>query len=623
MMLPDTASSPVTGRQRRRRWFIGATCIAVLVWMLTPYLLQTVVEQHLSKRLATPVEVGEVELVLLTPGVVVRDTAFSLDEHATVELPEVAVEWSWRSMLRAAPSVAVRGPRVRIHVVPGARTRRSSRSSSDALTRFGSLRVVGGSLHASLETEARRIDFEISDIAAELRNTAQRASEQTTHFELSGRIGDSGHLEARGSTAPVQPEENWSVDFHIDDVDMVPLNPLWNALVEMDASAGALSLRGEVSHSRGRLRGRIEPNFTNLRLLGEGEKARHPMGEALFSEMLSGASNAMTFDRPSTAGRGDLLMDLLATDWETVIEGVIRRGYQRQLDTLDGYVSRIGAVEVAFHRGHLVLHDVSIARDTGLVPTPFIAVKALEVTFDETVREPGTESFKHVVLREPVLTFVAHEKESRSQMRFDPVWPEKVSSLPFQTKELRVENGTIRFVEQRGTEVNEIAIEEVTLVGRRMARVLSAPGQREASIEASGLALGATPVATTVRYEPASVQGNSHFELTVGALPLTKLNPLARTHAEFDSSSGTVALDAVFDVRGGRVAAAVELAVDHVQIIGKDERHIEHPLREFMLERRIRDLDGKRLEVEFSRDFESGLLMQVAMKLLGEVMRGS
>lgn len=607
-------------RERRRRWLLGALGFLLLAWVLLPPVLEVFIERRLSGRLGTHVEVGDVDLDLFGPGIVVRETALSLDARTDLELPEVSIAWSWRSLLDERPHIEVLGPRAQIHIVPSEQPHRPSRPDSGPLSRLASLRVVGGTVHVILETESRPVELEVSDIAAELENTAPHALEQTTRFELSGRIGERGRLEARGSMAPVHPEANWSVDFRVDDVDVVPLNPLWNAMIEMDASKGEVSLLGEVSQSRGRFRGRIEPRFSNIRLLGEGENARHPMGEALFSEMLSGASNAMTFDRPSNEERRVGLDDLIATDWEAVIEGVIRRGYQRQLETLTGYVSRIGGVEVAFARGRLVLHDVSILRDTGLVPTPFIEVKALEVVFDETVPEPGTESFKHVVLHEPVLTFVAHEENERSQMRFDPQWPQKVSSLPFQTQDLRVESGSIRFIEHRGEQVEAVAIEDVSLLGLQMARTLSAPGERGASIEASGLALGVTPVEVHVQYEPASQQGNSHFELEVGPLPLAKLNPLARTHAEFDASSGTVALDAVFDTRAGRVAADVQLDVEDVRLIGEDEADLEHPLREFILGRRIRDLDGKRVEVEFSRDYDSGLLVQVAHELLAEVM---
>jgi len=599
---------------------LGALCFLLLAWVLLPPILEVVIEGRLSSRLGTHVEVGDVDLDLVSPGIVIHETAFSLDTRTAVELPEVSIAWSWTSLLDERPNIEVSGPQIRVQIVPGERPEQAPRPDDEPLSKFATLRVVEGTVQISLETASRPVAVEISDFELEVRNTAPHSLQETTRFELYGRVGTSGHLEARGAMAPVHPESNWAVDFDLDAVDVVPLNPLWNAMIEMDASRGEVSLHGHVSQARGRLRGRIEPDFTNLRLLGEGETARHPMGEALFSEMLSGASNAMTFDRPSKEGEHVGLEDLIATDWEAVIEGVIRRGYQRQLDTLDGYVSSIGGVDVEFAKGRLVLHDVAIFRDSGLVQTPFISVKALEVVFDETVPEPSVESFKHVVLREPVLTFVAADDPDRRQMRFDPDWPRKVSALPFQTHDLRVVDGVIRFIEHRGERVETIAIEDVTLRGTRMAKSLSAPGQRGATIEASGRALGVTPVEVSVQYEPASEQGNSHFELDVGPLPLPKLNPLTRTHAEFDASSGTVGLDASFDTRGGKVVAEVELDVADVRLIGESEQDIEHPLREFMLGRRLRGLDGKRLRVEFSRNFDSGLLVQVGMELLAEVM---
>ncbi len=623
-MSPPTISMPASMRRpNRMRWVVGGSVLAIVILaLLAPMVVATVIQARLAARLGTDVQVGDVDFDLMLPGLTVAGVEFVVRESIDVELPEVLVAWSWRTVLRGAPPVIeVRGPHLRVRIDPRNLPEPQQREPV-SFSGFQSIRVEGGYVAVELQTLHEPLLLEVTDIQATLRNTSRFSDDLTTRLEASASVGSEGRLRVGGSFVPSNPQSSWGVEFTLEKFDVVALNPLWNSILEMDLSEGSLSLRGELSLDKRRLRGRIEPKFTDLRMLDHDEAARHPMGEAIFSEMLSGAENAVVFN-VSTDGGGDgegSLAELMVADWESVIERLIQRGYKRQLDTLVGYESVIGGVDVDFSEGLLVLRDVSLIRDTGLVEVPFLHVEELEVRFDESVVDANIDSYKHIVLRKPVLTFVAHDDQERRQMEFDPQWPTKVSSLPFQTADLRIEDGTLRFIEHRGEQIDEVSILNIQLSGERMARNQSPPGERQATIEGSGMVLGSSMARVSVAYEPMSEKGNTHFEFELDPLPLAILNPLARTHAGIDASGGTIGISATFDSSEGVVKAEVTLQALAVQLIGEDEKSIEHPVRELLLTSRIRNLDGKQLGVEFERDYDTGLLPQVGMALLRKAL---
>lgn len=623
----SSGSTPTSAPRKRgrRAWWIAGACVLVLllgIYFIMPLIIANRLEARLEARFETDVQLRDVDVSLLGPSVAVEGVEFTFRENVDVELPRVAVDWSWTKIIGGVPpNVRIVAPHLRVRIDPQQPPESFERKSL-SLSGFRSLHVEDGAVTVELQTLYEPVEIEFADIQARMHNTALPSDDLTTQLEASASVGPTGELRVEGSLIPSDPRSGWALEFALENVDVVPLNPLWNSIVEMDTSEGAVSLRGRLSVSKGRLRGRIEPNFTNLRMIDPDEPARHPMGEALFSEMLSGADNAMIIDAPAGDGGGTSLAQLMATDWESVIEGVIQRGYQRQLDTLIGYESEIGAVEVDFGAGRLLLRDVSITRDTGLVEVPFIYVAELDVRFDESVPNADVDSYKHVVMRRPVLSFVAHEDEKRRQMQFDPDWPTKISTLPFQTADLRVEDGMIRFVEHRGGAVHEIAVHDVQLVGEQMARDLSPPGERRATIKGSGMALGEAMVRVSVAYEPASEKGNTHFEFELQPLPVEHLNPLARTHADIDASDGTIGVAAMFDSEQGVVTAEVTLDLEGVRLLGETEESVEHPVREFLLTSRLKKLDGRQLRTEFERNYDSGLFSQVGMALLRQALDG-
>ncbi|HWB75314.1 MAG TPA: DUF748 domain-containing protein, partial [Nannocystaceae bacterium] len=124
------------------------------------------------------------------------------------------------------------------------------------------------------------------------------------------------------------------------------------------------------------------------------------------------------------------------------------------------------------------------------------------------------------------------------------------------------------------------------------------PSTRGAHISMSArvMELGALEIVADVA--PGAIPVDAAVDLELGTLPLPPLNDFLRGRFGVDISTGTVAIDADFDVRGGHLSGTVTPHVRDVRVLGRDETELQRPLRELMLDRRLRKLDGVALELE-------------------------
>jgi hypothetical protein len=81
-------------------------------------------------------------------------------------------------------------------------------------------------------------------------------------------------------------------------------------------------------------------------------------------------------------------------------------------------------------------------------------------------------------------------------------------------------------------------------------------------------------------------------------LPLPELNELIKGRLGVDVSSGTLALEADLDVYNAYLRGTITPALANVRVLGVDEMEVVHPVRELMLERRLRKLDGTTLTLD-------------------------
>jgi len=589
------------------------TIATVVVTQMAPGWIANAVRSRLEERMGTEVAVGDVEIHWSRLAASVQDIHFD-DGWLEVGIGEVEADLSWRALVRSdiRPDIFVRQPELILRADRD--PEQKAKGDDGKLDMFHELTVEGGSFHVQLTTPSGMTDFAIEDISATLFNETVGSSQMGTHVEAAAKLPEGGSLSVEGQMSGTQPRLAWRFRFDVDQLALTPFNRLWTDLVEMDVESGTLSVEGELLRTTDHLRGRIHPAFENLVMLGDNEDAAHPIGEALFGHMLTGANSTIEINRALAAGSTLTFEELLATDWKQIVAALIQRGYTRRLDTLVGYEAVIGDVEIGFGMGMLTLLDVKLVKDNRKIDEPFVSVPRIDVMFDKAVAERGAKAYKHVTLWEPRLTIIAGQTGEESQIRFDERWIDKISALPFKTRSLTVHDGQVEYRDERHEYPVRFFVNGIELEGTDMAEGIHPLGTRGARLNGKATIMGVTDATVDVAFEPKAEPPNVDLDLSVAPMPLTEINPLMVTYAQVQADDGAIGLAAHITAQNLQVQASVSPT-----ILAPKLRAVEgsrYKLRHLMLERRLRKLRGRSIDLDFVMEAGEGILHEFFFELM-------
>jgi len=469
------------------------------------------------------------------------------------------------------------------------------------LARLRSLNLVDGAVAIVMAADAPPI-LTLTELQASVVEplTAMRTEAMTTRLSLTARAGEAGRLTIGGSLAPVASTSTWTLDFALESLDLRTLNPLFQAVFEMDVEHGWLSLTGDFTVGLGRLRGKIQPRFEELALLGRGEqRVRHPMAEALFGSMLSGADLPIDIDQPAVSTGASLFASLGKIDPMDLLTRVILNGFIRRLGTIDGYEAGASRLVVDFPAGALSFFDVTLKRSGGLVDRPFVHVGRMDIVVEQTAVDDDVLTYKMISLHQPTLIFVTGPTEARSQLTIDPDWQAKVSVLPYPTDRLEVFGGRLEYRDETTEPPTSFFVSGLEVRADNLGRALVGSARRDATLIGRARVMDLSPLALDVVYSPGAVPLDAAVKIHLDPLPLDQLNELLRGRLGIDISGGTLALEADLDVHADHLRGTVRPALRGVRVIGSRELEIDHPLRELLFERRLRRLDGAVLKLDY------------------------
>jgi len=617
---PPPSTTDRSSPRRRWPWVVAAvlvllTVAAVVVVVRAPHFLRKRLEQRLSEALAGPVVVERVDVLWTELMIVAHDVRFDDEVRLEVDIERVEVHLSWDDLTGdLEPVLSIHHPHVTLEAKPG--PDRPPREGK-GLEQFEAIEILDGELEVVIETSRGPTYIDISEIDLHLRpnDLATQNAELDLEFEVYGRLGEAGRLSADGRTSSRKPAETWSFRFEVERFDLATLNWLWLDLLEMDVDHGALSLAGQLTRTPGHLRGGIRPNFEDLSLLGAHEDALHPMAEALFGHMLMGSSSTIPIDRPMTVDSNTSLPELLETDWRTIVRDVIRSGYARRLNKIEGFTARIGDVGVDFSQGLLQLFDVVVDTQHPIIDIPLIQIDRVDVVFDPAVTVPDAAAYKHVTLWRPTLTFTTGSDESDNRIQFDETWIDKISAIPFATRDLIVHDGRLDIWDVRNDEPLNVHVGGIEMVGEEMALGLHPVGVRGARLHGTGMILDEGYASIHVVYEPRSVDPNLDLDLQVDPLSLTALAPALQTYAGVDAIGGKVGLTAHISARNYAVEATVVPEVRQPQLRSMGGRG----LRKLVLKRALRHLKSHTIDLHYTLSAGDGVLHEFFPELIKAV----
>lgn len=624
-MREDDSETPAATRAKRKPWqrrlaqwtlvtLAVTTIVAALVAYLAPGIVERRIEERIGKAWGAHCEIEYVDILWSELEIDIHGLHFDDGERLKVDIGLMEADLAWRDLAVGSvrPAVVIYEPVVAFKAKPAPERPPSQQGLPD----FESVEVIGGSLTIELPTASAPTVLDIHDIAVVIapHDTLTSGPLMDLRAEVDARLGQHGKLHANGSVSSKSPGEAWSFDFSVTRFELAPLNRLWSQIIEMDLERGVLGLRGQLARSPERLRGRVQPRFDDIVVLGAEEDARHPMAEALFGHMLMGARSTIRIDRAMTGDRSSSLPELLDSDWKTIIGQLIKKGYARRLSTLRGFTATIGDVEVDFSKGLLQLFDVVVDAEEPVIEIPLITIARVDVVFDKEVTDADARAYKHVVLHEPSLTFATGVSGADNQIHFDESWLDTISALPFATRDLVVHKGRIDVWNLRGEPVN-IEVGDIELQGNEMAGDLHVRGSRGASLSATGTVLGEAGVSLDLVYEPKSAAPNVALSAYLEPLALTTLAPALQAFVGVDAVGGHVGFTVHLDARDRSVQASVIPDVRGPRLHSMRG----YRLRRLLLAKALRRLRSRLVQVEYTVGPSQGLLHEFFPALIEAV----
>lgn len=621
----DAEPQPAVVRRGAWRWWLGALLVLAVLRGIAPLVLEPWIESRLETALGAHAEVDDVDLRLLWGEIVVEGITATptADSRSRLRIEQFAVRLGWLDLLRGLPFLHAHATGLDVELDADRRwpmPERAEGTGGSMGASLRSLRLDRGRLAVVMVAGEPPIDV-VTDLRGSITDTAtsRRATSLSTHVWLEASTSHGGSLAIEGLVSPVDSASSWSLAFVLERLDLRALNPVFHAFFEMDVEQGWLSLEGELNVGRGRMRGQIIPRFDNLELLGQDEVGvRHPMGEALFGAMLASADVPIIIDEPAPFEDGLVVEDVARVEPMALLEAIILRGFVRRLDTLAGYESKVERLEVDFPAGRLSFHGVTLSKKGGGVETPFVSVPRLDIVVEQSAVDSEVLTYKAITLHQPSLVFVTGASAATSQLQFDPLWQDKVSVLPYPTDRIVILGGKVEYRDDTTSPPTSLYAANIDLRVENIGRARVGTARRAASFVAHASVMDISPLDIEAELSPGVVPIDATVRLQLEPLPLRELNDLLRSRLQIDVTGGTLAIDTTFDAYRGHVQGTVRLAMPGIAVIGSKEVEFQRPIREFMLERRLRKLDDRALKVDY-RVYES-LLRELPEALLSAAL---
>lgn len=601
----STLTTPLINSRRRRwlAWSLASIAVITVLRLVTPSILGWWITARLSASLGVDAQIDDVELGLFAGEVTVRGIHAAPAAEASASFLHIdafTLRWRWRELLRGIAMVdgTVSGLDVTVDLhrpwPPGRQTGASPSS------RLRSLDIESGTAVVVLAADTPPI-VSLGDLRGGMvtNSTGPRTEAMTTQFWVEAQTGDGGSFSLEGAIAPVEPAANWTLRLALERLDLRALNPLFQQAFEMDVEHGWISIDGWLTARGGRLRGKLQPQFEELQILGRGERrVRHPMAEALFSSMLSGADLPIDIDQATVSQEGSVLDAMATLGPDELLSRVILRGFINRLDTLDGYESAVGRVEVDFPAGRLSFFDVKLTKIGRAVGRPFVTIARLDIVVEQSAVDSEVLTYKSIALHEPSLIFVTGESAAKSQLTFDPQWQAKVNVLPYPTDRVEIFDGRVEYRDDTTVPPTSLIVSDIDVRADHIGRAKAETVGRGATLVGSARVMDFSALTLEIQFSPGQVDLDADMRLRLEPLPLRHLNVVLRGRAGIDFTSGTLAIAADLDVHDGQLRGTVTPSLRDVRVLGEYETEVEHPVREFFLERKLRQLDGTTLTLD-------------------------
>lgn len=234
-----------------------------------------------------------------------------------------------------------------------------------------------------------------------------------------------------------------------------------------------------------------------------------------------------------------LLLLLLAL--HLALPYLVRDYLNGKLADMGDYRGHIADVDLALWRGAYRIDGLSIVKDNGKVPVPFLDAPSIDLSVSWQALWDDHAVVARVVFERPQLNFVdAGGDRDASQTGAGTDWREQLDKLlPITLNEVRVVDGTLRFRNFTSKPPVNLHASALNASIYNLTNVADARGERPARLEGTARILGQAPLEVAAHFDPLSDFEDFDLRLRVTRVELKRLNDFASAYGKFDFNAGT------------------------------------------------------------------------------------
>lgn len=197
-----------------------------------------------------------------------------------------------------------------------------------------------------------------------------------------------------------------------------------------------------------------------------------------------------------------LLLLLLAL--HLALPYLVRDYLNGKLADMGDYRGHIADVDLALWRGAYRIDGLSIVKDNGKVPVPFLDAPSIDLSVSWQALWDDHAVVARVVFERPQLNFVdAGGDRDASQTGAGTDWREQLDKLlPITLNEVRVVDGTLRFRNFTSKPPVNLHASALNASIYNLTNVADARGERPARLEGTARILGQAPLEVAAHFDP-------------------------------------------------------------------------------------------------------------------------
>jgi hypothetical protein len=248
---------------------------------------------------------------------------------------------------------------------------------------------------------------------------------------------------------------------------------------------------------------------------------------------------------------------------------VLRAYVNRVLDGTEGYVGRIGDVDIDLWRGAYDVERIELVKPGSDADDPFLRVQRLDVEVEWPALLRGSV-VAEATLHHPIVTFVSARSGEDSQTGEESSWAERLDALlPFRLERFVIRDGEVRFVAETTEPPVDLYMTDFYLEALNLSNIRDKETDEVllAQVEAAGRPFGTGEFEARLRLDPLADPARFELDASLARIQLIDLNDFLRAYGSVDAESGTFEMYSEFAASDGYVEGYVKTLFEEVQLL--------------------------------------------------------